>query len=507
VESAPGLDAAGGARRGDRRRARRDPLGRGRRAAGKLLTFALSGVTVRFGGTTALADVSIDFLPGEIHALLGENGAGKTTIANVLDGKVAPDAGTVDVGGTVGYVHQHFAIPPGLTAAECLAVEDRGLRPLSPRTLATRFREIERQTGIPLGEPGREASRLPVGARQRLELARALARRPDLLLLDEPTAVLAPAEIGAFHDAARGAAARGAAVVFITHKLPEVFAAADRVTLLRRGRRIFTKPARDTSAEEIAAIFLEGAEIPPRPPKEPGAPVLVVEGASTRPSDGGGGSALDGVSLVVREREVAAVVGVDGNGQDELVAIVTGLRAPVSGAVRLAGEPVGRGGFRRNGGGVVPADRQREGLILDFSIADNLRLAEPIPPADPARAAAAIADRRIVARSAGETARTLSGGNQQKVVLARELARAPRFLLAVSPTRGLDLAASLATLAAISDAASRGGAVLLVTSDLDDARAVADSIRVLYRGRLSPAFPADAALERIGRAMAGVDAA
>ncbi|HET7453812.1 MAG TPA: ATP-binding cassette domain-containing protein [Thermoanaerobaculia bacterium] len=317
--------------------------------------------------------------------------------------------------------------------------------------------------------------------------------------------MLAPAEIGAFHEAARGAAARGAAVVFITHKLPEVFAAADRITLLRRGKRIFTKAARETSAEEIAAIFLEGAEAPPRTPKEPGAPVLVVEAASTAPSDGG--SALDGVSLVVREREVAAVVGVDGNGQDELVQIVTGLRRPVSGTVRLSGEPVGRGGFRRNGGGVVPADRQREGLILDFSIADNLRLAEPIPAADPARAAAAIAERRIVARSPREAARTLSGGNQQKVVLARELGRDPRFLLAVSPTRGLDLAASHATLAAISDAASRGGAVLLVTSDLDDARAVADSIRVLYRGRLSSALPADAPLERIGRAMAGVDAA
>ena len=460
-------------------------------------------MTVRFGGTTALAEVSVDFAPGEIHALLGENGAGKSTLANVLDGRIVPDAGAVEIDGAVGYVHQHFAIPPGLSAAECLAVEEPRLRALSPRRLAERFRRVEEETGIAVGDPDAEAARLPVGARQRLELARALARRPDLLLLDEPTAVLAPSEIDAFAVSVRRAAGRGAAVVFITHKLPEVFAVADRITLLRRGERIFTKAAGETSPQEIAAQFLGGAPAPPsRESRAPGEAVLALDRVSTEPAPGT--TALEDLSLVVREREVVAVCGVDGNGQRELAEIVAGLRSPSAGAVSLSGRPVESGGFRRSGASVVPADRQREGLILEFSIADNLRLAEPIPDADPALAERRIAEARIAAPSAGTPAGSLSGGNQQKVVLARELARAPRFLLAVSPTRGLDLAASRATLTALSAAAGRGGAVLLVTSDLDDARAVADSIRVLYRGRLSAPLPADAAAERIGRAMIGI---
>jgi simple sugar transport system ATP-binding protein len=461
-------------------------------------------VTVRFGETTALADVSVAFAPGEVHALLGENGAGKSTLANVLDGRIVPDSGEVDVAGTVGHVHQHFAIPPGLTAAECLAVEDAGLRALSPRRLGERFRRVEEETGIALGNPGAEAASLPVGARQRLELARALSRRPDLLLLDEPTAVLAPTEIDAFAGTVRAAARRGAAVVFITHKLPEVFAVADRITLLRRGERIFTRPAGEVSPEEIAARFLEEGETAPRrTARTPGAPVLALERVSTPASPGS--TALDGLSLAVREREIVAVVGVDGNGQGELAEVVAGLRSPASGTVRLSGGRVDRGGFRRSGASVVPADRQREGLILDFSIADNLRLAEPISDADPAAAERRMAEARIAAPSAKAPAASLSGGNRQKVVLARELARAPRFLLAVSPTRGLDLAASRATLAALSAAADRGGAVLLVTSDLDDARSVADSLRVLYRGRLSEPLPADAPAERIGRAMTGIE--
>ncbi|HET9794939.1 MAG TPA: ATP-binding cassette domain-containing protein [Thermoanaerobaculia bacterium] len=457
---------------------------------------------MRFGATTALSEVSIDFRPGEIHAVLGENGAGKSTLANVLDGRIVPDSGEVSVPGTVGHVHQHFAIPPGLTAAECLAVEDSGFRPLAPRPLARRFRRIEEETGIALGNPGAEAARLPVGARQRLELARALFRRPDLLLLDEPTAVLAPAEIAAFAESVRGAARRGAAVVFITHKLPEAFAISDRITLLRRGRCVFTKARESTSPEEIARLFLEGAEPSPRTRREPGPPVLVVEGVSTTSS--AGATALDDLSLVVREGEIAAVVGVDGNGQDELAEVVAGLRDPASGSVRVGGEAVGRGGFRRSGASVVPGDRQREGLILDFSIADNLRLAEPIPDADEDAAERAVAATHIVASSSRQRARALSGGNQQKTILARELGREPAFLLAVSPTRGLDLAASRATLAALSAAAARGGSVLLVTSDLDDARSVADTIRVLYRGRLSAALPADTPLESIGRAMIGL---
>lgn len=414
-----------------------------------------------------------------------------------------PDAGRVEVPGRVGHVHQHFAIPPGLTAAECLAIGDARLRPVSRKRLARRFHAVEESTGIALGDPEAEAASLPIGARQRLELARALAAGPDLLLLDEPTAVLAPAEIDAFARAVRQTAASGTAVVFITHKLPEVFAVADRVSLLRRGRVVFTRPAGDTSPGEIAALFLEGAAAPERAARRPGGPVLVVDAL-----DGGapGRAPLSALSITVREREIAAVVGVDGNGQEAIVEAVAGLRTPASGTVTLSGRPVLGGAFRRSGASIVPGDRQREGLILDFSVADNLRLAEPIPAPDEAEARRAIAEHGILASSVRAPARSLSGGNQQKVVLARELSRAPAFLLAISPTRGLDLAASRTTLAALGRAADAGGAVLLVTSDLDEARAVADVLYVLYRGALAGPFPPDTSIDRIGRAMAGLAA-
>jgi simple sugar transport system ATP-binding protein len=446
--------------------------------------------------------VSLDFFPGEIHALLGENGAGKSTLANVLDGRIRPASGTVDVSGRVGHVHQHFAIPPGLTAAECLSIQDGRFRAISRRRLARRMRAIEESTGIALGDPEVEAANLPIGARQRLELARALAGGPELLLLDEPTAVLAPSEIEAFTRAIRKSAAAGTAVVFITHKLPEVFAVADRVSLLRRGRLLFTRPARETSADEIATLFLEGATPSDRPARQAGAPVLVIAGLAAGP----GRSPRPGITLTVREREIAAVVGVDGNGQDRIVEAVAGLSPPAAGTVMLSGKPVTGGAFRRSGASIVPGDRQREGLILDFSVSENLRLAEPIPSLDADLARRLVSEHGILAPSIDTAARSLSGGNQQKVVLARELSRAPRFLMAISPTRGLDLAASRATLAALGRAADAGGAVLLVTSDLDEARAVADVLHVLYRGELSGPFPPDTGLDRIGRAMAGLAA-
>jgi simple sugar transport system ATP-binding protein len=448
--------------------------------------------------------VSLEFLPGEIHALLGENGAGKSTLANVLDGRIRPVSGTVELPGRVGHVHQHFAIPPGLTASECLAIEGGRLRAISRRRLALRMRAIEESSGIALGDPEAEAAELPIGARQRLELARALAGRPELLLLDEPTAVLAPSEIESFTRAIRKSAAAGTAVVFITHKLPEVFAVADRVSLLRRGRLLFTRPARETSAGEIAALFLEGVTPPERPARRPGAPVLVIAGLSGSPA--AGRAPRPGITVTVSEREIVAIVGVDGNGQDRIVEAVAGLSRPATGTVTLSGRPVEGGAFRRSGASIVPGDRQREGLILDFSVAENLRLAEPIPSLDDAFARRLVAEHGILAPSIDTAARSLSGGNQQKVVLARELSRAPRFLMAISPTRGLDLAASRATLAALGRAADAGGAVLLVTSDLDEARAVADVLHVLYRGELAGPFPPDTGLDRIGRAMAGLAA-
>jgi general nucleoside transport system ATP-binding protein len=458
---------------------------------------------VSYGGRPALSGVSIEFHPGEVHALLGENGAGKTTLANVLAGHLRPDEGRVEVPGPVGYVHQHFALPPGLSAAECLLAPESGFRWVSPRRRIARFHQIERASGLDLGDPDKEAAALPVGARQRLEFAREVSRAPALLLLDEPTAALAPIEIEAFGRAIAGIAATGTAVVFITHRLPEVFSFSQRISLLRHGELAFTSRTDETSPEALAAEF-RGGELPQArsAPTAPGPTVLEIDrlvAAGPR-----GERAVDNLSLEVRSGQVVAVLGVDGNGQRELAERVAGLRGPDSGAVRLSGEDTA-GRFRELGGAVVPADRQREGLILDFSVGDNLRLAEPIPARPPAAAARMLATLRDEARpDLAAPVRQLSGGNQQKVVLARELSREPRLLLAVQPSRGLDLAATRLTIERLREAARGGAAVLLVTADWDEALAAADLVFVIFRGRLSGPFPPRGAEEVLARRMAGV---
>ncbi len=449
--------------------------------------------------------MTLELAPGEIHALLGENGAGKTTLANVLAGRRAPDTGARLAGGRIGFVHQHFAIPPGLTSAECLCLEEARLRWLSRRELHRRFREIASSSGLDLGDPDAPAAELSVGERQRLELARAAWRQPDLLILDEPTAVLAPPEIDAFADYVRGIARRGAAVLFITHKLPEVFLLASRVTLLRRGRLVWTRPRKECFPEEVAAEFLEGAAPGPSPvrasPPE-GEAVLVLRDLSARGDRGE--LALAGLSLEVRAGEIVAIVGVDGNGQSELAECLAGVRCPAGGDLLLGGRRLGEVSFRSTGSSVVPEDRQREGLIPEFSVEENLRLAEPIRDIPPLEAEGLIRRFAIAAPDRRTPVSRLSGGNRQKVVLARELSRSPSFLLAVSPTRGLDLPSTRMTRSALRDAAGRGAAILLVTPDLEEAREVAGRVHVLYRGRLSPAFLPGAPPAAIGRAMAGI---
>ncbi|MGH9441266.1 MAG: ABC transporter ATP-binding protein [Thermoanaerobaculia bacterium] len=484
-----GHRAGGGDETADRR-------GRSGGSAGKLLTFSLEHVSVTFGETAALRDVSLEFRTGEIHALLGENGAGKSTLGNVLGGLLQPDSGRVRVDGRVGHVHQHFALPPGLTSAECLALENEGLRRSSPALLEARFRRIEERVGLDLGDPRAEAASLPVGARQRLEFARARSRDPDLLILDEPTAVLAPPEVEAFMRSVRQTASRGTAVVFITHRLAEVFGFTDRVSVLRRGRLVSSRPASDATPASLAAEFLDGAGAPRAPARRPGPEVLRLRGFRDSPAE-----------LSVREGEIIAIAGVDGNGQQEVANAVGGRADAGPFSAELFGATVSASTFRARGASVIPGDRRREGLILDFTIQENLRLAEPIPGRDPAEAARLIERFGIDPPIPDAPVRSLSGGNQQKVVLARELARRPRFLLAVSPTRGLDLASSRMTFETIRDAAASGAAVLLVTSDQEEARELADSFFVIYRRRLTGPFRSDAEPSQVGAAMAGVPAA
>ena len=415
----------------------------------------------------------------------------------MLGGILAPDSGRVRIAGRVGHVHQHFALPPGLTSAECLALEEPGLRFATPARLGDRFREIEARVGLDLGRPDAEAARLPVGARQRLEFARARARNPDLLILDEPTAVLAPPEVDRFMVSVRETAANGAAVVFITHKLAEIFGFCDRVSVLRRGRLVSSRLASEATPASLAAEFLEGDAPPRSSPRVPGSDVLRLDGFRSFGSD-------SEVPLVVREGEIVALAGVDGNGQEEATRAVAGREGAAPLSATLFGRPVSAQEFRRQKTSVIPGDRRREGLILDFTVEENLRLAEPIPVREPARSRALIERFGIDPPAPGAPARSLSGGNQQKVVLARELSREPRFLLAVSPTRGLDLASTRLTRGAIRDAAGSGAAVLLVTSDLDEARELADSMFVLYRGLLAGPFRPDEPSAAVGRAMAGL---
>jgi ABC-type uncharacterized transport system ATPase subunit len=461
-------------------------------------------VTVSYGGLRALSDVSLAVAPGQIHALLGENGAGKSTLGNVLAGRLAPDAGEVEIPRPVGHVHQHFAIPPGLSSAECLQIGRRGARYLGRRALDRHFRDAAALSGLDLGDPGAEAASLSVGARQRLEFAREVARHPRLLVLDEPTAVLAPAEVERFCAAVREVARKGTAVLFITHKLPEVFRLADRVSLLRRGSLVFERTVGETTPEEVAAEFLRGEAPPRKASPRPQAAAAVIEIDLLTVRGRRGETAVSRLSLAVARGEIAAVVGVDGNGQAELTRAVLGLDRPESGSIRVQGSRIGAAGFRRLGGAVVPGDRQREGLVLDFTVEENLRLAEPIRRVGDAEARRWMGLYDIRAASPRQKARELSGGNQQKVVLARELSRDPAILLAVSPTRGLDLAASASTLSALREAAARGAAVLLVSSDLDEARAAAHSLYVIYRGRLSERFEPDAPDEILGRRMTGL---
>jgi simple sugar transport system ATP-binding protein len=350
-----------------------------------------------------------------------------------------------------------------------------------------------------LGSPWDEAAALPVGLRQRLEFARALSRDPDLLILDEPTAVLAPPEVESFGGSVRSAAARGTAVVFITHRLPEVFGLADRISLLRKGRVVFTRPARETSPSEIAAEFLGPAEKrAPSEKPEPGAEVLAVEELS--------GTGIPGpLSLSIAQREIVAIVGVDGNGQDALTRLVAGLERPSRGKISLGGIDLGGQTLRRAGAGVIPGDRQSEGLILDFSIEENLRLVEPVGAPAPERAAEIVREFAVVAPSVDVKARFLSGGNQQKLVLGRELSRRPKFLLAVQPTRGLDLSATRMTFDALAAARDADAAILLITSDLDEARELGNRLFVLYRGALSGPFDPRASAETLGRGMAGLE--
>jgi len=488
-----------------------------------------------FGDTLANDRANFEVEPGEIHALLGENGAGKSTLMSILYGLYRPTSGEIRLRGKpveitaprvaiangIGMVHQHFMLIPALSVVENVVLGLRQDREplLDLRKAASRILDVSKQYGMAV-DPQARVSELSVGEQQRVEIVKALYRGADLLILDEPTAVLTPQEAQDLFRVLRTLKDEGHAVIFISHKLNEVMAISDRVTVLRSGQTVGTVKTAATRQEELARMMV-GREVLfdlKRPPVEPGPVVLEVrdlEAGGLR----GGLRALDRISFEVRAGEILGIAGVDGNGQSELVEAVTGLRKVSGGQVLIRSKDVTNSTPRRVlecDVAHVPGDRQRRGLVPSMSVKENLIL-QVYYRRPYARGAfinwRVVHDycRRLVAdydvRTAGIEAlvRHLSGGNQQKIILARELDRRPNLLIAMHPTRGLDVGATEFVHSQIFRERERGCAVLLVSTELDEIMALSDRIAVIYEGRVIGIVRRDEAeLQQLGLMMAGV---
>jgi ABC-type uncharacterized transport system ATPase subunit len=490
-------------------------------------------VTKRFPGIVANDDVSIDLRAGEVHALLGENGAGKSTLMNVLYGLYHPDEGEIVIKGSavelgsprvaidsgVGMVHQHFMLIPVMTVAEniVLAVEPTHRKVLLDEHAAEEsVREISERFGLVV-DPHAKVEDITVGQQQRVEILKALYRGADILVLDEPTAVLTPQEAKELFAIIRSLTAQGKSVIFITHKLNEVLEIADRITVLRRGKLIETLSAEGATEEGLARLMV-GREVlldVDKRPAQPGEVLLAVEGLHA--FDDRGIEKVRDVSFEVRAGEIVGIAGIDGNGQTELIDALSGLRAIASGTVRLEGADLTNLSALSHyhaGLGHIPEDRQRRGLVLEFSIAENIALHDFRSPPD--SRLGWLFPRRLVERAArlvkefdvrGGGAQTraggLSGGNQQKLVLAREIDRNPRVLIAAQPTRGLDVGAIEFVHRRLVAERDEGRGILLVSLELEEILGLSDRILVIYEGEIVGEFGPDATEEQLGILMTG----
>lgn len=516
-----------------------------RRVGERLLD--VRGVSKTFGSVRANTDITVHVDRGEVVALLGENGAGKSTLVKAIFGLLRPDSGTIAVTGSdrpitgpadaiargIGMVHQHFQLVPVMTVAENIVLGHEPVRAgrVDLRAARERVRQLSSRYGLAV-DPDARVEDLPVGAQQRVEILKALSRDVDLLILDEPTAVLTPQETDELLRVMRELADDGTSILFITHKLREVLVAADRAYVLRAGAVAGEVRAADTDQAQLARLMV-GRDVVLRvekPEAEPGAVVLDV--ADLAVDDDRGVPAVRGLSLRVRAGEILGVAGVEGNGQRELVEAVAGMRPVSAGTIRLeapaeaepeAGRPadltrLGPGGVHAAGVGHIPEDREKHGLVGGQSIADNLvlnRFAEPRFARHGVRDRAAVAANATALRtdydirSAGirATAGSLSGGNKQKVVVARELSAQPRLLVAAQPTRGVDVGSIEFIHRQIVAARDGGAAVLLVSAELDEVLSLSDRIVVLHEGRIVAEVAPDVDRAEIGRLMAGGDRA
>ncbi len=494
----------------------------------------MQGIVKQFPGVLANDQVDFELLPGEIHALLGENGAGKTTLMNVLYGLYEPDAGQIYLRGRpvaftnpreaiargLGMVHQHFMLVSPISVADNIVLGQPSPRePLleNPKTVQRRLVALSEQYGLAI-DPAAEVWKLSVGEQQRVEILKTLYRGAEVLILDEPTAVLTPQEVDELLVILRRLAAEGKSIVFISHKLGEVLAASERITVLRDGRVVDTVQTATVDKHELARMMV-GRDVlltvakTPAAPAEPRLQVIDLRANSDR-----GLPALRGVNLEVRSGEILGVAGVAGNGQSELEEVVAGLRAATGGQVIICGQEsthasprqVGRFGLAH-----IPSDRYRRGLIPDFSVAENLFLQRiGRPPftrngvlnweAIRRQAQELITRYNIRGASVDTPAGALSGGNAQKMILARELSRRPQVLLAAQPTRGLDVSAIEYVHRQLIEQRDAGVAILLISTELEEILALSDRIAVMYEGEIvGQVAGAEANVDEIGLMMAG----
>ncbi|MCZ2527238.1 ABC transporter ATP-binding protein [Streptomyces sp. HB2AG] len=494
----------------------------------------LHGITKRFPGVVANHDIDIAVGRGTVHAIVGENGAGKSTLMKILYGMQKPDEGTIAVDGEqvafntpadaiargIGMVHQHFMLADNLTVLENTTLGAEKLYGIGAKARA-KIKEISDAYGLGV-RPDAVVEDLGVADRQRVEILKVLYRGARTLILDEPTAVLVPQEVDALFANLRELKAEGLTVIFISHKLGEVLSVADDITVIRRGTTVASVKPADVTAKQLAELMV-GAELPSPETREctvTDTVMLAVDSLRLTAHDAESGprAVLDDISLTIRKGEVLGLAGVEGNGQTELIEALIGLRAPDSGTIRLDGEDITSRPTRarREGGiGYIPEDRHRHGLLLESPLWENRILGHvgeaPNSKGFLLKPKAARADtERIVreydVRTPGidVTAASLSGGNQQKLIVGREMSHRPKFLIAAHPTRGVDVGAQAQIWDQIREARREGLAVLLISADLDELIGLSDTLRVMYRGRLvADADPASITPEELGSAMTG----
>ena len=499
------------------------------------LALEMRDITKRFPGVLANDHIDFQLEQGEIHALLGENGAGKTTLMNILYGLYQQDEGEIYLNGQqveikdpndairhrIGMVHQHFMLVKPLTVAENIVLgretKQAGVF-LNLRAAERRIRELSDQYQLEV-DPTAKIQDLPVGTRQRVEIIKALYREADILILDEPSAVLTPQETERLFMTIFSLSQRGKSIIFITHKLKEVFDVATRITVLRDGRVVGTTYPRDTSERELAAMMV-GRQVILKVDKGPAhlqGEVLEVQDLVVE--DDRHNLAVNGVSFQVRAGEILGIAGVQGNGQTELTAAITGLRHTKGGAVLIQGQDVTNASPRRvteAGSAHIPEDRHKYGLVLSYPVCDNLVLSTYYKPPF---ARGVIIQEDVIAENGRKLikefdirtpseylpASNLSGGNQQKTIVARELSRPIKLLIAAQPTRGLDVGSIEYIHQQIVKMRDAGCAVLLVSAELDEIMALSDRIAVMYRGQIMDTLPSEAATkEGLGLLMAGV---